>query len=591
MNLYRKLRRKVKEYLIGLQLRQKIRLLFAVCVMLPMLVTDAIILANEYRSTTNEMKKEFEQSAAAVEFALQSHMEYPSTIAHNIYKSRVLHVFLNEQYDSPYEYYDAYYRIRSESVFDASMGIKGATVSIFSDNDTISDGSGFYNMAHYENEPWLKKLYQEDANRLLLFEYSTGMGGDIQENRRVVLLRKLNMGQFSGCKKALRMDLDYSDFEDELRELELKDTVLVCDASRLIFTNRDALGEKEPFEARPLKIRASYQKPITLYGYDLDLFVISNENMLHAFIARNGGAFLILMLINIIFLRMMMYILERVMITRIKHLEESFGIMEGEKVQLIDGIDGNDEITNLANSYNEMAEKMNELIHTVYLDRLREQEMDIAKQKAELLALHSQINPHFLFNVLESIRMHSLLKSEKETAQMVGKLAVMERTYVNWGNDEISVAKEMDFVEAYLSLQKYRFGDRLSYRLIVADDCKQFTLPKLTIVTFVENACEHGVEKKANPGWIFVRIQKNENRLCIEVEDTGMGMSPEELSDIRGKVESVSIQSVQKDAHIGMMNAFLRLKLLTDNRASFEIESEQGEGTTIRLWIPIDSKA
>ncbi|MCR5283613.1 MAG: hypothetical protein K6E18_09605, partial [Lachnospiraceae bacterium] len=210
MNLYRKLRRKVKEYLIGLQLRQKIRLLFAVCVMLPMLVTDVIILANEYRSTTNEMKKEFEQTAAAVEFALQSHMEYPSTIAHNIYKSRVLHVFLNEQYDSPYEYYDAYYRIRSESVFDASMGIKGATVSIFSDNDTISDGSGFYNMAHYENEPWLKKLYQEDANRLLLFEYSTGMGGDIQENRRVVLLRKLNMGQFSGCKKALRMDLDYS---------------------------------------------------------------------------------------------------------------------------------------------------------------------------------------------------------------------------------------------------------------------------------------------------------------------------------------------------------------------------------------------
>ena len=145
----------------------------------------------------------------------------------------------------------------------------------------------------------------------------------------------------------------------------------------------------------------------------------------------------------------------------------------------------------------------------------------------------------------------------------------------------------MEFVDAYLTLQKYRFGDRLSYKLSVAEDCKHLTLPKLTIVTFVENACEHGVEKKAAPGWIFVRIQKQEQLLCIEVEDTGMGMSPEELEDIKKRVENVSIQSVQKDAHIGMMNAFLRLKMVSDGRAEFEIESEQGEGTMIRLLIPI----
>ena len=588
--MYRKLRKKVKEYLIGLKLRQKVRLLFALCVMLPMIATDVVILGNEYRSISNEMEKECERSAAAVESALITHIEYPSTIAHNIYKSKVLDVFLNKNYKTPYDYYDAYYRIRSESIFDASMGIQGATVSIFSENDTILDGSGFYNLMHYENEYWLKKLYQEDQNRLILFEYSTGMSGDIQKNRRVVLLRKLNMSMFSGCRKALRMDLDYSDFEDELNALELEDKVLVCDDSRIIFTNKDSLGEKDPFEARPMKMEASYQKKISLYGCDLDLYVISEEKKMHAFVVRNGGAFVILMMINIALLTMMMYILERVMISRIKNLETSFGIMDGEKVRLIDGVDGNDEITSLAMSHNSMAEKMNELINTVYLDRLREQEMDIARQKAELLALHSQINPHFLFNVLESVRMHSLLKNEKETAQMVGKLAVMERTYVNWGNDEITIQKEMDFVEAYLALQKYRFGDRLSYKLTVADDCRQQTLPKLTIVTFVENACEHGVEKKAAPGWIFVRIFKEGEDLIIEVEDTGMGMTQEEIETIRKRVEDVSIQSMQNGAHIGMMNAYLRLKLVTDGRAGFEVESESGCGTTVRLTIPTGEK-
>ena len=89
--------------------------------------------------------------------------------------------------------------------------------------------------------------------------------------------------------------------------------------------------------------------------------------------------------------------------------------------------------------------------------------MSLAKKKnAELLALHVQINPHFLFNALESIRMHSILKEEFETADMVERLAIMERQNVDWGNDDIPISREMDFVEAYLGLQKYRFGDRLS---------------------------------------------------------------------------------------------------------------------------------
>ena len=590
MSLARKLRKHIKEYLIALRLRQKLRLLFAVCVMFPMIVTDAIILVNEYRNVAIEMEKEMEQTANTVEYTLQKHMEYPSNIAHNIYQSAVMHNFLNEEYESAYAYYDAYYRLRSESMFDASMGIKGATVSIFADNPTILDGSGFYTMDHYRNEDWFQTLYASDANRMLLFEYSTGMSGDIKENRRVVLLMKMNMGTFSGCQKALRMDLDFSDFEDDLINLEIDDKVLVCDNENLIFTNRDSTGEKEPFEPLPRVNNISYKKNMTLYGHELAISIISSENKFHAFLVKNGAFLLIMMAINIAMLTLMLYILERTLITRVKHLEDGFGIMDGERMRLIDGIEGNDEITSLGESYNHMAERMNELVNTVYLDRLREQEMDLAKQKAELLALHSQINPHFLFNVLESVRMHSLLKGEKETAQMVGKLAVMERTYVNWGDDEIPIHKEMDFVEAYLALQKYRFGDRLSYQLSVDDDCKMFGIPKLTIVTFVENACEHGVEKKASPGWIFVRINRDEKAVTIEVEDTGMGMDEETIADIRSRAKDISIQNIKGSSHIGIMNALLRVKLVTDGKAVFEIDSEPGVGTQIRHVIPHEER-
>ena len=145
-------------------------------------------------------------------------------------------------------------------------------------------------------------------------------------------------------------------------------------------------------------------------------------------------------------------------------------------------------------------------------------------------------------------------------------------------------------MEAYLALQKYRFGDRLSYQLSVDDDCKMFGIPKLTIVTFVENACEHGVEKKASPGWIFVRISRDEKAVTIEVEDTGMGMDEETIADIRSRAKDVSIQNIKGSSHIGIMNALLRVKLVTDGKAVFEIDSEPGVGTQIRLVIPHEER-
>ena len=116
------------------------------------------------------------------------------------------------------------------------------------------------------------------------------------------------------------------------------------------------------------------------------------------------------------------------------------------------------------------------------------------KQKeAEIHALEAQINPHFLFNALESIRMHSILKKEEETADMIQKLAIMVRQNVDWSSDSNTIKRELAFVEAYLSLQKYRFGERLSYQINAQEDCQNILVPKLTITTFVENACVHGL--------------------------------------------------------------------------------------------------
>ena len=224
-----------------------------------------------------------------------------------------------------------------------------------------------------------------------------------------------------------------------------------------------------------------------------------------------------------------------------------------------------------------------------YNYRLREQDMVLTRQHAELLALHSQINPHFLFNALESIRMHSIIKKESETAYMVEKLAKLQRQYTEWDQDNVLIKQELEFVENYLELQKYRFGDRLSYSIEAADECLNYKVPKLTIVTFIENACVHGIESKITNGWIFLRIYEKENMLYIEVEDTGNGMSEEEVSDLVTSMREASIDMLQRKGRVGVINASLRLKMVTEDKAVFDVDSEEGIGTIVTIKIPVDS--
>ena len=206
--------------------------------------------------------------------------------------------------------------------------------------------------------------------------------------------------------------------------------------------------------------------------------------------------------------------------------------------------------------------------------------------RVELRALQSQVDPHFLFNVLESIRMHCVLKKENETAAMVERLAILERQNVEWNTDDTTIEEEVSFIKAYLELQKYRFGDRLSYEIDVSKECQSVKIPKLALVTFVENSCVHGVEKKSVPCWIYLRVYWKENCLIMEVEDTGNGMDEDEVKLLNHRMNHVQIDDIRKKKHVGVLNACLRLKMATKDQVSFEMESEKGIGTFLVIRIP-----
>jgi len=321
-----------------------------------------------------------------------------------------------------------------------------------------------------------------------------------------------------------------------------------------------------------------YDNTFTIYAISDDLTVLS-------VIRNNIPITILLIILTLIVPVLFMKLLERSITDRITILGKAFGEGGNEYFQPIKEINGSDEISELMHDYNRIVEINNELTNTIYKDKLREQESDLARKNAELLALQSQINPHFLFNALESIRMHSVLKGENETAEMVQRLAVMERQNVEWHEDAVTIEEEEEFIDAYLQLQSYRFGERISFDIDIEDDCKKILIPKLTLVTFVENACVHGIESKASQGWIFVRVYKKDSNLMIEVEDTGDGMTEEEVEQLQKRMNEVTIAAIKKAKHVGILNACLRIKMMF-NQAKFAIESEKGIGMSVIITIP-----
>ena len=126
----------------------------------------------------------------------------------------------------------------------------------------------------------------------------------------------------------------------------------------------------------------------------------------------------------------------------------------------------------------------------------------------------------------------------------------------------------------------------MSYEIDVSKECQNVKIPKLALVTFVENSCVHGVEKKSVPCWIYLRVYWKADCLIMEVEDTGNGMDEDEVKLLNHRMNHVQIDDIRKKKHVGVLNACLRLKMATKDQVSFEMESEKGIGTFLVIRIP-----
>ena len=583
--LFRKLRKPFEYVLNNMRFKYKFFVLYFLCVITPLVLTDSIIVKAVFDQERASLEYDMEYVARMYENYLENMINTDITLADTVNGNKKINNLAEKQFKNGYEYYSEYFDLITDSFLETASGLNRNSIVVYADNDTIIDSEFLKDLSKEYTTKWYTDFIDSKRKDYFAAYYDDTNAKNMITARKIYYIKRLE-NHPSEMAKIVVIGHDASDLQKDFDALHasypvnvtMNDYVLYASHNHALINTKDVhIGPKQ-----------SITKTIDITGNELNIIVVNEKPLISRVIKKNTGILFLLLFITIIIPPIVLKTIEHTIVKRISKLESAFGNENTNTFTAIKDIEGSDEIAFLMRKYNKMVEITNELITTVYKDKIKEQETDIARQKAELLALQSQINPHFMFNALESIRMHSLLKGETETATMVDKLAVMERQNVEWGKDYVSVKTEIESIEAYLALQSYRFGDRLSFDIDVEKECESYLVPKLTIVTFVENACVHGIESKASQGWIFVRVYKGKDELVIEVEDTGEGMSEEKVKEMLDDINNVTIDVIKEKKHVGMLNACLRLKMLTDNAVKFDIESEQGVGLSVIIRIPFN---
>ena len=237
-------------------------------------------------------------------------------------------------------------------------------------------------------------------------------------------------------------------------------------------------------------------------------------------------------------------------------------------------VDSQNEIGSLTKSFNVMTHRIQDLME----QNIREQE---AKRKSELKALQSQINPHFLYNTLDSIIWMAEGKKNEEVVLMTASLARLLRQSISNEDEVVSIGQEVEYARGYLTIQKMRYKDKMEFQIDVDPSILHIPLIKLVLQPVIENAIYHGLKYKESKGLLMVKGFRKNGNAVLQVIDNGVGMDQETLDHIYEK-HKVNYQS----NGVGIYNVQKRLQLYYGSEYGITYESEKGVGTTATITIP-----
>lgn len=255
---------------------------------------------------------------------------------------------------------------------------------------------------------------------------------------------------------------------------------------------------------------------------------------------------------------------------------------------------GQDEVGWLIAAFNDMIAEINDLINVVYKLEMQKKSIEVENIRAEYQYLQAQVDPHFLFNTLNAILVFCVKNNYTELSAIISSLSKLLKRLLTTGSDLITISEEFDFIDKYLSIEKFRFGDKFEYDIQIAPEVieSKLLIPKMSIQPIVENACKHGLQSSADNRRLVIRAEIEARALVISVKDNGAGMAREKVDAILNRLKNpeaggngAAVTQDEAGTGVGIQNVYQRMIMNYAERFHFTIHSAPGRGTEIILRI------
>ncbi len=584
-------------------IRKSIRILFLLFFLLPVIIVSSVCCYFLFEEMLKKEMSHIQKNLEQTELLFDNTLKQIRKLSDRIYVNKQLQNVMLKEYDNIQDVYSDY---AAMTFFENYLQTYNEVASyrIYTENRTLLDNQFIIKAdQNIMKEDWYEnaKIYRGQAYWL----YKTD---SISKKKYLSLIRSIwstSTGQFCGV---LVINLAPDMIERNLSTLFYK-TVITFDDSILYTSIEDLSEEDEETLIDFINKKNTNRKieTVKLNGEKVGLFqenfVPKNTISIYFTIMYIIPIFeltnvtlkimsilivIILMMICISFIAINIF--SNYIEKRVSKVQIGITKVVENNLEIEPTIGGKDEFEQIYESIYDMAVNLKELINKLYVQNLEKEQLASRQSEISLKMLSTQINPHFLFNTLETIRMKVIASGEKDVALMLKLLAALLRYNLSVRGQPGPLIDEITAVQNYLTIQHMRFGERVSYDVMTLCDISELKILPFLIQPIVENSFSHGLENSISGGFIYIVInvvedEKGKNLLVIEVRDNGCGITEEKLADLNEKLNRGNPEDYSSS--IGLINVQSRIKLFYGQEYGLSISSKIGEGTLVKIKIPV----
>ncbi|MCX7942272.1 MAG: sensor histidine kinase [Dictyoglomaceae bacterium] len=570
---------------------EKLIISYILVSLIPILILGSFAIIHFRNFASESISREIYNNLETIKLKMEEMNDEAVNIANKLMIDQRLKELLLHRYKTPLEAYLKYSGYKDIENYKTLYAKTISHIRIYSENPTILENGIFYKATKdIRQQHWYKLAHRLNGfiRWELIYEYK-----DLYPQYYLSLVRLLR-DVYNEKFGVLVINLNKLEINKILRHQPF-DTFVVNNEKLIVASSDDhllntkleidlkkILGKNDNFIYRNGKKYKAIGIYLPLTGDNKDFYIVSMvpfDLIMGAPIRMQNFAIFII-IISFLASIFLIFIFSRSTSKRLSILTKAVREISHGSWDLDIPLEGRDEFAQLSEDIKNMAKNIKKLIEEVYIANIQKNELLLREKEIKLKLLTNQLNPHFLFNTLETLHMMAICNGQKDIADMVLKLGNILRKNIELKGNLVKLETELNLVRDYLEIQKYRFG-KINYKIETHVDPSRIYILPFLIQPIVENSIIHGLENKIDEGFIYVKVKKEEERLIISIEDNGVGMEKETLESLMSKLSKEN-----NNEKIGLRNIWERIKLYYGEEYELKIKSEKEKGTKVDIIIP-----